>query len=155
MQIPTPTPLAISDDQRRRDGEHLQLLSIFHFVVGGLAAAMIGLLCLHFLFFYFVFMNAEMWKGQKEPPPREFFYVFIWFYVFMGLMGAAGAVVNVLSGLFMQRRTHRTFSLVVAGLDCLQMPFGTILGVFTIVVLMRDSVRASYEVREAAVHHAT
>jgi hypothetical protein len=155
MQNPTPAPLAISDDQRRRDGEHVQLLSIFHFVVGGLSAAAIAFLCLHFLFFYFVFMNPEMWQGQKELPPREFFHVFIWFYVFMGVMFAAGAVVNVLSGLFMQRRTHRTFSLVVAGLDCLQMPFGTILGVFTIVVLTRDSVRASYEARAAAVQHAS
>jgi len=155
MQNLTPAPPAISDEQRRRDGEHLQLLSIFHFVVGGLSAAMIVFLCLHFLFFYFVFMNPDVWKGQENHPPFEFFYAFIWFYVFMGLMGAAGAVVNVLSGLFMQRRTHRTFSLVVAGLDCLQMPFGTILGVFTIVVLTRDSVRASYEARAAAVYHAS
>jgi hypothetical protein len=96
-------------------------------------------------------MNPDVWKGQENHPPFELFYAFIGFYVFMGLMGAAGAVVNVLSGLFMQRRTHRTFSLVVAGLDCLQMPFGTILGVFTIVVLTRDSVRASYEAQAAAV----
>jgi hypothetical protein len=155
MQNPTSSPPVVSDDQRRRDGEHLHLLAIFHFVVGGLAAAGIAFLCLHFLFFYFVFLNPEMWKGQKEQPPLEFFHVFIWFYVFMGLVMVAGAVVNVLSGLFLRGQTHRTFSLVVAGLDCLQVPFGTVLGIFTIVVLTRDSVRASYEEREAAVRRAS
>ena len=55
---------------------------------------------------------------------------------------AAGAAVNLYSGLFLRKQTHRTFSLVVAGLDCLLIPWGTVLGVFTIVVLTRDSVIA-------------
>lgn len=36
------------------------------------------------------------------------------------------------------------FALVVAGLDCVRIPVGTALGVFTISVLLRDSVRQSY-----------
>jgi hypothetical protein len=36
------------------------------------------------------------------------------------------------------------FSLVIAGLNCIQIPFGTALGVFTIIVLLRDSVREAY-----------
>ena len=145
MQNVPQTPLLVSDDQRRRDDEHLRLLSIFHFVVGGLAVAGMAFLCLHFLFFYFVFLNPAMWKGQQDAPPEEFFHIFMWFYVFAGLFFAAAAVLNALSGWFLRQRTHRTFSLVVAGLDCLQIPCGTILGVFTIVILTRDSVRASYE----------
>jgi hypothetical protein len=33
------------------------------------------------------------------------------------------------------------YCLVVAGIECIFMPFGTVLGVFTIIVLMRPSVR--------------
>lgn len=33
------------------------------------------------------------------------------------------------------------FCLIMAGIACLFMPFGTVLGVFTIVVLTRESVR--------------
>ena len=83
-----------------------------------------------------------------DAPPAEFFQVFIWFYVFIGLMFVSGAVLNILSGLFLGRRTHRVFSLVVAGLDCMQIPFGTVLGVFTIVVLLRDSVCLWYESKD-------
>lgn len=147
MQNKSQTPPLLTDDQSRRDDEHLRLLSIFHFVVGGLAVAGIAFLCLHFLIFQFVIANPAMWKGNPNPPPAEFFQMFVWFYVFMGLVLVTAGGLNVLSGLFLRRRTNRTFSLVVAGLDCLQIPCGTILGVFTIVVLTRDSVRVSYEAR--------
>ena len=43
-----------------------------------------------------------------------------------------------------QRRNHR-FCLVLAGVTCLFMPLGTILGVFTLIVLMRDSVQQSFQ----------
>jgi hypothetical protein len=146
-------PRAVTVEERRRDAEHLRLLAIFHFVVAGLATLFIGFLVLHFSMFYFVFANPEMWKGQKNPPPAEMFemfHVFIWFYAAMGLMLAAGAVGNLCSGLFLRKQTHRTFSLVVAGLDCTLIPWGTVLGVFTIVILSRDSVRAWYEAKGQA-----
>jgi hypothetical protein len=43
-----------------------------------------------------------------------------------------------------QRRSH-TFCLVVAGLTCMNMPLGTVLGVFTLVVLTRPGVREAFE----------
>jgi hypothetical protein len=39
------------------------------------------------------------------------------------------------------------FAGVVAGINCLHIPLGTVLGVFTIVVLIRDSVRELYSAR--------
>ena len=38
--------------------------------------------------------------------------------------------------------------MIVAGLNCVHIPLGTVLGVFTLVVLMRDSVRESYDALE-------
>ncbi len=65
------------------------------------------------------------------------------------LIGAAWFVgsgaVNVVSGWCLWKRKSRTFSLVVAAFNCVHMPIGTVLGVFTIVVLVRDSVRELYE----------
>ena len=51
---------------------------------------------------------------------------------------------NVLSGLFLLKKRNRLFSLIIGGLNCLQIPFGTALGVFTLLVLSRDSVRHLY-----------
>ena len=50
-----------------------------------------------------------------------------------------------LAGRYLLQRTHYTFCLVVAAIACLLMPFGTALGIFTIIVLMRPSVREMFE----------
>ena len=42
------------------------------------------------------------------------------------------------------------FSLVVAALDCMGFPFATVLGVFTFIVLLRDSVAELYEAAASA-----
>jgi len=135
-----------SDQQRWKDEEHLRLLSVFHFVVGGLAACVLPFLVIHFLIFMTFFANAAAFPGAKEEAfPREMIPIFIAFYCFAGLVTSVYAGGNLLSGWFLRRKTHRVFSFVVAGLDCLSIPWGTVLGVFTIVVLTRPSVRRMYE----------
>jgi hypothetical protein len=86
-----------------------------------------------------------MWKSQPQAmPPKAFLDAFIWFYLFMGVLLLTGLVLNVLSGMFLLQKRNRLFSLIIGGLNCLQIPFGTALGVFTILVLSRDSVRQLY-----------
>ena len=75
----------------------------------------------------------------------EIFAAFKFFYLIFGVWFFASGVMNVASGLFLRARKYRTFSLVVAGINCLHVPIGTVLGVFTIIVLIRDSVRRLYE----------
>jgi len=133
-------------DQVAIDADHLNLLSIFHFVGAGLACLGILFLMAHFAAMHFVFTNQALWQDQKQaPPPAAFFKIFIWFYLAMGLWLLASAVLNVLSGVFLRMRKFRTFSFVVAGINCVHIPIGTVLGIFTIVVLTRDSVRELYE----------
>jgi len=146
--IPPIAPLP--RDQRGIDDDHLNLLSIFHFVAAGFACLGILFLMVHFAFMHFVFTNPALWQNQKQsPPPPEFFqmfhFVFIFFYLLMGLWLLASAVLNILSGVFLRTRKHRTFSIVVSAINCLQVPLGTILGIFTIIVLTRNSVRELYE----------
>jgi hypothetical protein len=56
------------------------------------------------------------------------------------LVMSAIAVVKFLVARNIKRRKSRTFCLVVAGLSCLEFPYGTFLGVVTFIVLGRDSV---------------
>jgi hypothetical protein len=141
-----PTPLL--RDQKRTDADHLKLLAIFHFIFAGLAVVGLGFLALHYAVMHAVMGNPEMWKNQKGgPPPVEFFAIFKWFYAFFGLLIVAGGLANLFSGWFIRQRKNRLFSLIVAGVNCLQVPFGTALGVCTFVVLLRDSVREAYAAR--------
>ena len=134
-------------DPHKADDDHLRLLAIFHFVGAGLAVLGLGFLALHYGFMRFFFLNPDMWKNQKQPgmDPGQFFAFFQWFYLLFALWFVASGVLNLLSGLYLRRRTHRTFSMVVAGFNCVHMPLGTVLGVFTLIVLLRESVRTAYE----------
>jgi outer membrane lipoprotein-sorting protein len=144
---PSPSPPQTpATNQRLKDSEHLKLLSIFHFVVAGLALLGIAFTLLHYFMMHTVFAKPDLWKSQPDVPlaARELFSVFVWFYVFMGTLLLIACAANVLSGIFLSRKRHRMFSIVVGGLNCLQFPLGTALGVFTILVLSRESVRDLY-----------
>ena len=56
-----------------------------------------------------------------------------------------------LGGRSLRRRDRYMFCLVVAGISCMLMPFGTALGVFTILVLLRPSVKQIFGVDELTV----
>jgi hypothetical protein len=140
-------PPPLIGDQRKVDADHLRLLSIFHFIGAGLAVLGLGFLALHYMFFHALIDNPDLWKNQKGavPPPKEFFAMFKWLYVFFGIWFVVSCIANVLSGVFLGRRKCRTFSIIVAAMNCVHIPLGTVLGVFTIIVLLRPSVRDAYD----------
>ena len=55
-----------------------------------------------------------------------------------------------LAGRRLHRRAAWKFCFVVAAIECILMPFGTVLGVFTIIVLSRASVKELFGVKPAA-----
>jgi hypothetical protein len=72
---------------------------------------------------------------QGEPPPHFIGWLFIGFGCFFFLLGLGFAICVALSGRFLRRRQRYWFSFVLACVECLFIPFGVVLGVFTIIVL--------------------
>jgi hypothetical protein len=141
--LPPLTPLL--RDQRKVDADHLKLLAIFHFIGAGLALLGLFFLFGHFAIMHAVLENPKIWQNQKSgPPPAELFAIFKWFYFIFGVWFFISGILNLISGFCLRARKHRTFSMVVAGINCLHLPVGTVLGVFTLIVLLRDSVRELY-----------
>lgn len=125
-----------------QDEQNLNLLAIFHYVVAGLTALFSCMFLAH------VAMGIAMLCGAfegKEAPPRFLGWFFIIFPSVFILVAWTLAGFILAAGIKLRRRTSRTFCLVVAGLECMMMPFGTVLGVLTIAVLMKDSVRVLFE----------
>lgn len=131
-----------------QDAEHLRLLSIFHYVVAGVAGLFALFPTFHLLMG--IFMVSGTFAGTEEPAPALFGWFFILFAAGWIGCGIAFAVALAVAGRDLRLRRRYTFCLVMAALACCFMPFGTVLGVFTIVVLMRPSVRASFGVGEAS-----
>ena len=144
MNLPPP----LYRDQRMIDTEHLKLLAIFHFVGAGLAVLGLLFVFAHFTIMRTVFGNPQIWQNSHQPapsmPPAEIIGFFKWFYLAAALWMIVSAVLNLLSGLYLRAGKHRTFSIVIAAFNCIHMPLGTVLGIFTIMVLLRDSVRERY-----------
>lgn len=138
-------------DQNKIDADHLKLLAIFHYIVAGIELLGIGFIFIHYYKFSMMFNNPEIWEHQQgPPPPAGVFDFFIVFYFIAGFFILLAATLNFLSARFITQRKNRIFSLITAGINCLQFPFGTTLGVFTFIVLLRDSVSETYEHKKAA-----
>ena len=126
-----------------RDQEHLQLLSIFHYVVAGLAALFSFFPLLYTIvgtIFIFAARHDTAKPGEDLPP--EFLG---WIFAVIGsglfLFGLAIAICILIAGRSLALRKRYSFAMGMACIECIFVPFGTILGVFTIIVLSRESVR--------------
>ncbi|HEY1763807.1 MAG TPA: hypothetical protein VGF85_02720 [Opitutaceae bacterium] len=130
----------------RDDAGGLRLLAGLNLAAGALCLTAIGFLYWHYLRMHAAFLDVAAWKKQADGGAslRAFFSVFVLYYRIGGALLAVGAIANLSSALFIRMRRHRFLSLAVACYDCLAVPFGTILGIFAIVLLLRDSVRRSY-----------
>jgi len=133
------------------DEEHLKLLSMGYMVSSGVTAffSFIGLV--------YVFIGIMMTKAfpqaaanASEQPPAFIGLVFacIGLAIFIFMIALAAAKFWV--ALCIKRRKSRIFSMIVAGISCLGIPYGTLLGVLTFIVLGRPSVVQLFSSRTAS-----
>jgi hypothetical protein len=132
------------------DQEHLKILSIAYLVSGATNAffSLFGLLYA----FMGVFMGSMMSAIPNRPgqaPPPEFIG---WFFGLFGLgffvlMMTFGILKFVASRRLKQHRS-RIFCMIVAGLSCVEIPYGTLLGIFTFMVLSRPSIMQRFSGNE-------
>lgn len=129
-----------------QDNEHLHLLAIFHYVLAGLS----GLFSFFPLLYSgvgaaFIFAAHHTTpKPGQEPPPEFVGWIFIVFGSVLFLTGLAVAICILIAGRSLDKRKHYWFVFVMACVECAFMPFGTVLGIFTIMVLSRESVKAVF-----------
>lgn len=90
------------------------------------------------------FMAHGTIQHTAEAPPAFIGWIFLGAGIFFVLLGWALAGMILINGRMLARRRHYLFCQVAAGIECLFMPFGTVLGVFTLIVLQRPSVRALF-----------
>jgi len=133
------------------DAQHVKLLSVFHYVMAGLTAVGGAFMGAYFVFVGYIFNTVipsipppPSSGGGPPPPPMPTAGVGQFFGIFGGVMCLfifGIAVLYFLCGRWLAARRNHSFCFVVGCLSCLSIPLGTVLGVFTIVVLQRPGVR--------------
>jgi hypothetical protein len=129
-----------TDDQR-----HLGMLSIGHYVVAALGALW-GCFPLIYVVMGVVFLVAPFEsKGGEQPPAIVGALMVAGGLTFALLLwGLAGCIAA--AGRFLAQRRRYLYCFVMAVVQVvLCNPFGTVLGVFTIIVLIRPSVKGLFE----------
>lgn len=138
-----------------QDESHLDNLAIAHYVVGGVMALFSCMPLLHmFIGLSFILGGDSFFPEDGQQPPAFFGWMFFTVGLFFFVMGQATSISIVISGRFLKRRKNYLFTFILACLACIFVPFGTVLGIFTIIVLSRGSVREIYE-RKAKVADIT
>jgi hypothetical protein len=137
--------------QRRQDEDHLRLLSIFHYVLGGLIILGASVFIFHFGIGLAMLLNPDWMAGKNGTTPPTFMG---WLFTLMGgtfaLLGWALGILTIHSGRCLVKHKSYNLIFVLACLTCLDVPVGTALGVFTIIVLSRPSVKRLFGVPGSA-----
>ena len=127
------------------DEEHLKMLSLGYAVSAGVSA-------LYSLFgLFYVFMGIMMSTAlshlpetpanpAQAPPPAFVGWIFSFIGLAFFLIATAVTAARFRAAWCIKHRKSRVFCMVIAGIGCLEFPYGTVLGIFSFLVLGRDSV---------------
>ena len=129
-----------------RDDEHLRILSICY-VAWAAYTGLMTLIMMPFLaLLAFVFSKPELFANNRggTPPPEWLGSIMIFVAITAAAVGLGMTALSYFCGRFLRQHQHRAFCMIAAVLNCFSIPFGTLLGVCTIVVLERDEVRARF-----------
>jgi hypothetical protein len=129
------------------DAEHLRLLSIFHYVLAGVQALFASFPILHFLFgVAMVFLPKQLGARSNAPAALVGSALMLFTGTWM-MIGWTIAICTAVAGRSLSQRKRYLFCLVMAGVMAATcMPYGTVLGAFTIIILLRPSVKEAFGV---------
>ncbi len=125
-----------------KDLERLRWLSIGFYVNAAISLVFALFPFIH-LFIGIAAVTGKLDDG-KNSPPLFFGWLFIGVASFFIVTGFALAICNFLAARFLKRQTKYMFCFVMSCVNCMFAPLGTVLGIFAIIVLARDSVKALF-----------
>jgi hypothetical protein len=117
---------------------NLDLLGTLHIIMGVLTALFACIPIIH-LVIGIVMLTSGIDGGEQAP--RAIAFVFIILASLIILVGWALAVLIIMAGLKLKKRSSYQFCMIIAFVECLIMPLGTVLGIFTIVTLSKEPVK--------------
>ena len=127
-----------------KDEQDLNQLATFHYVWGGISVFFACLPLIYMLVGLLLLVAPELMndmESDEEFPVQIMGILFAAGGLFAFILSQAIAICIILSGKFLAHRKNYMFSFIMACFICMMFPFGSILGIFTIITLSRESVK--------------
>lgn len=121
-----------------QEEQNLDLLGTFHYIMGALMALFASIPIIHLV--VGIVLLTGVYNGG-DVTPRNIALIFIILAAIIILVGWAFAVMIIICGRRLKERRSYNFCLVIAFMECLIMPIGTVLGIFSIITLTKESVK--------------
>jgi hypothetical protein len=131
------------------DVQHLRYLSIGHYICAAITALFACFPLIHFSIGLVLLLKPPEPQSGEQFPAQLFGLMFALIGGAAVLCGWAFAALIFVAGRSLAARKRHTFCIVIAALNCAFFPFGTALGVFTILVLTRPTVKAMFQQQTA------
>lgn len=138
-----------TERQRILDEDHLRLLRIGYFVVGGINL-LFALMPLLYFFIGGLLATLGPEHHGDDPGPRFFGFILMMFGLGFFVLILALAALKLATAWALGQRRWYVLCFITAILTCLSIPYGTALGILTLIVLCRPSVKALFQRRAAA-----
>ncbi len=130
------------DRQQVLDEEHLKLLSLFY-KVSAVTAGLYGCFGLFYIAMGVIIPLSEP-SATRSGQVAGFAFFVMFGLLFLGIRWGTAAL-RWVAGTKLKQRRSMLFCQVVAGLTCLEAPYGTAVGVLTFIALARPSVKLLFE----------
>ena len=137
MQEPqSVTPPAQNESSEEKTRDHLKLLGLFYILLGLMALPALAVVSLHGPILDYVLENTP--DPELAESIQSLFNTFIAGII---LLIVVHVVASIYIGICYRKQKHHTLCLIAAVLCCFSFPLGTILGVFSIVVLLKPEAK--------------
>lgn len=116
------------------DIQHLDLLSKLHYIAGSITALLSCIPLFH--------IARGLLMGSQPHSEWEWMFVLMEVVFFVIGFNLAGCI--ILAGWKLKRHRNRMFCIAVAGMECVFLPFGVLLGGATLIALNKASTKALF-----------
>jgi hypothetical protein len=150
--------------------DRLRLLSLGYYISGAIGAAFVSFLLIHFfLFLGFSFVPPSQWDAPRQSsgvvqgasptpvpsyspapttaqaPPAILFRIFAGVIGVIIICGWTLGALTAYAGHCIKKRKHKVFIYVIAGINCIWIPYGTLLGIATFLLFQWQEVQAEFK----------
>lgn len=126
------------------DTKNLDLIATLHYVMAGLTALISLIPIMHVIIGILALTNPSAFESDPDFNPALFGWIFVGVGIFAISLGLVISFLIFYTAKSIRKRKNLVFCQVIAAIECLNIPLGTALGVFTLITLGKPGIAEEF-----------